>query len=252
MKTSFAQQLRGPAPLIGTLLSLPAPAISEMLSSAGFDWLFIDLEHSSLTTADAQALLQAMRGTCRGVVRVAENSAVCLKQALDLGADGVIIPQVNSADEARQAVQWASYPPLGSRSVGIDRAHGYGATFGEYVARANDTTALIIQIEHIRAVENMDEILAVPGIDGVFIGPYDLSGSMGRLGEVQHPAVQEAILRVKTACRQRGMPVGTFVLGAEAAEAELASGVQFLAVGTDASFIWQSGQALVQRLSPKS
>ncbi|CCG98362.1 2-dehydro-3-deoxyglucarate aldolase [Fibrella aestuarina BUZ 2] len=249
MKLSFAQKLRGSSGLLGTLVSLPAPQISEMLSAAGFDWLFIDLEHSTLTPADAQQLLQAMRGTCSGVVRVAENSAVCIKQALDLGADGLIIPQVNSAEEAQRAVQWAKYPPLGSRSVGIGRAHGYGATFSEYVTTANDTTALLIQIEHIRAVEQLDEILAVPGIDGVFIGPYDLSGSMGRLGEVGHPAVQEAIRRVKTGCAQRGLPVGTFVLQAEAAKAELASGVQFIAVGTDASFIWQSGRALVQQVS---
>lgn len=248
MKTPFVQKLRTHAPLLGTLLSLPAPEISEMLSLVGFDWLFIDIEHSTLALADAQRMLQAMRGDCSGLVRVASASAVCIKQVLDLGADGIIVPQVNSADEARQVVAWAKYPPLGNRSVGIGRAHGYGLSFADYVAKANDQTAVIIQIEHIQAVNNLDEILAVPGIDGVFIGPYDLSGSLNQLGEVQHPDVQRAIQRVKTACAQRGMPVGTFALQANTAQTELASGIQFIAVGTDALFVWQSGRALVQQI----
>lgn len=247
MKTPFTQKLRQPSPLIGTLISLPSPDISEMLSLAGFDWLFIDMEHSTLSPADVQRHLQAIRGDCSGLVRVAENNAVCIKQALDLGADGLIIPAVNTANEARQAVLWAKYPPLGTRSGGIGRAHQYGLDFAGYVANANENTALIIQIEHIDAVRNLDDILATPGIDGVFIGPYDLSGSMDRLGDVQHPDVQAAIQRVKTGCTQTGIPVGIFTLHPDTIPAEITSGTRFLAVGTDASFIWQSGKGVVDR-----
>ena len=247
MRTPFAQKLRDSIPLLGTLISLPAPEISEMLSLTGLDWLFIDMEHSTLSFADVQRHLQSIRGDCNGLVRVAENNAVLIQQALDAGADGVIIPAVNSASEARQAVEWANYPPLGTRSVGIGRAHQYGLGFADYVANANNTTAVIIQIEHMQAVENLDEILSVRGIDGVFIGPYDLSGSMNRLGEVGHPAVQEAILFVKTSCIQRTLPVGIFTQQPDTIAAEIASGTRFITVGTDASFIWQSGKAVVDR-----
>lgn len=251
MKTTFIQKLRGPSPLIGTLVSLPAPDVSEMLSLVGFGWLFIDMEHSTLTRADMQRHLQAMRGDCSGLVRVAENNAVCIKQALDLGADGIIIPAVNSAAEARQAVQWARYPPAGTRSVGIGRAHQYGLRFADYVADANATTAVIIQIEHTDAVENLDKILSVKGIDGVFIGPYDLSGSLNRLGDVQHPDVQTAVQRIKTGCAQRNIPVGIFTLNPDAVATEIASGTRFIAVGTDASFIWQAGKSIVERFRSK-
>jgi 2-dehydro-3-deoxyglucarate aldolase/4-hydroxy-2-oxoheptanedioate aldolase len=116
MKTSFTHKLREQSPLIGTLVSLPLPEISEMLSLAGFDWLFIDMEHSTLALSDVQRMLQAMQGDCNGLVRIAENNPVFIKQALDLGADGIIVPSINSAQEARQAVQQAKYPPLGTRS----------------------------------------------------------------------------------------------------------------------------------------
>ncbi len=247
MTTSFVQKLRGTSPLLGTLVSLPAPDVSEILSLAGFDWLFIDMEHNTLALADVQRHLQAIRGDCNGLVRVAENNAILIQQALDAGADGVIIPAVNSAEEARHAVKWANYPPLGTRSVGIGRAHDYGLRFADYVTEANDTTAVIIQIEHIDAVENLDEILSVSGIDGVFIGPYDLSGSMNRLGDVQHPDVKAAIQRIKTGCAQKSIPTGIFTLNPDAIAAEFTSGTRFIAVGTDASFIWQSGRAVVGR-----
>ena len=248
MKTPFTQRLHEATPLLGTLISLPAPEISEMLSLTGFDWLFIDMEHSTLTLADVQRHLQAIRGNCNGLVRVPKNDAVLIQQALDAGADGVIIPAVNNADEARQAIESATYPPMGTRSVGIGRAHGYGLHFADYVASATETTAVIIQIEHMRAVENLDEILSVPGIDGVFIGPYDLSGSMNRLGEVGHPDVQAAIQTVKTRCLKKGIPVGIFTQNPDTISAEITSGTRFIAVGTDASFIWQSGKAVVNRL----
>jgi 2-dehydro-3-deoxyglucarate aldolase/4-hydroxy-2-oxoheptanedioate aldolase len=247
MKTSFVQKLRTENPLIGTLVSLPVPEISEMLSLVGFDWLFIDMEHSTLSLSDTQRLLQAIQGDCNGLVRIAENNPVSIKQALDLGADGIIVPAVNSADEARQAVQWAKYPPVGSRSVGIGRAHQYGFQFAEYIGNANAGTAVIIQIEHVQAVTNLTDILAVPGIDGVFIGPYDLAGSMNRMGDVQHPDVQDAIQYIKTTCRQQGMPIGIFTLRPDSIPTELASGVQFIAAGTDASFLWRSGKAVVDQ-----
>ena len=242
---TFADKLRGTRPLLGTLLSLPSPELSELLSLVGFDWLFIDMEHGAISIGDAQRMLQAVKNDCSTLIRVAANDAVLIKQALDIGADGIIVPSVNSAREARRAVASATYPPAGKRSVGMARAHGYGLHFADYVERANRSVAVIIQIEHQRGVSKLDDILAVAGIDGVFIGPYDLSGSMNRLGDVFSPAVQEAIQSVKTACLRKGIPVGLFLQQADGIEAELASGTTFLTVGTDTFFVWHGAQKVV-------
>ncbi|MBC3788577.1 HpcH/HpaI aldolase family protein [Spirosoma utsteinense] len=245
MKTTFTEKLRGSRPLLGTIVSLPSPELSELLSLAGFDWLFIDMEHGPLSIGDAQRLLQAVKNDCNAIVRVAENNPILIKQALDIGADGIIVPLVNSAEEARQAVASARYPPLGKRSVGLARAHDYGLHFADYIQRANQTLAVIIQIEHQDAVNNLDEILAVEGIDGVFIGPYDLSGSMNRLGDVFSAPVQEAIAEVKSKCARKNIPVGIFLQQPDQLEAEIASGTTFLAVGTDTFFVWSGAQNVV-------
>lgn len=224
------------------MVTLAAPEVAEMLSLCGFDWLFIDGEHSPLSVAAVQRIIQAIRGDCLALVRVPENNVTWIKQMLDTGCDGIIVPQVNSAEEARQAVAAAKYPPTGSRGVGLARAHGYGIDFVEYVAAANDHIAVIIQIEHIAGVENLDAILAVEGIDGVLIGPYDLSGSIGRLGKVSSKPVQEAIRLVKQKCAAAGMPVGIFVIDAETGQKEIADGCQFIAVGTDTVFLWSAAK----------
>jgi 2-dehydro-3-deoxyglucarate aldolase/4-hydroxy-2-oxoheptanedioate aldolase len=238
VKESFIQKIRSPTPAIGTLVTLAAPEVAEILSLCGFDWLFIDAEHGAFSVAAVQHMVQATRDDCLAMVRVPENSSTWIKRMLDTGCDGLIVPQVNSAEEARRAVAAARYPPAGTRGVGVARAQGYGLSFADYVAAANDHVAVIIQIEHIDAVANLDSILAVEGIDGVLIGPYDLSGSMNRLGEVGSEPVQKAIGRIKKACIERAVPFGIFTLSAELAQKEIASGCSFIAVGTDAVFLW--------------
>lgn len=237
MKSSFSSQIKNNAPLIGTIVTLGSPEVAEMLSLCGFDWLFFDMEHSTFSVSSVQNCLQAVRGDCLAIVRVPENSAVWIKRVLDTGCDGIVVPQVNSPDEAQRAVNAAKYPPLGARSVGIGRAHGYGLSFGDYVASANERVALIIQIEHIDAVKNLDAILQVPGIDGVQIGPYDLSGSLNRLGQVTSEAVQTALRTIKEKCRTASMPVSMFTLEPAAAQKEIADGCKFMLVGTDAVFM---------------
>ncbi|MBV9282772.1 MAG: 2-dehydro-3-deoxyglucarate aldolase, partial [Chloroflexi bacterium] len=220
--------------------------VAEVLSLSGLDLLFIDMEHGALDIAAAQDLVRATVGDCPSLVRVPENSALWIRKVLDIGCDGIIIPLVRTAAEARQAVRAARYPPRGERSAGIARAHGYGLRFGAYVARADDEITVIVQVEHIAAVAVLDEILEVEGIDAILIGPYDLSGSMQRLGDVTHPDVQAAITTVRNRCQQRGMPVGIFVLDAREAAEELAQGADFLAVGTDASFLIAGAAAVVE------
>jgi 2-keto-3-deoxy-L-rhamnonate aldolase RhmA len=137
MKTTFIYKVNDYAPAIGTIVTLETPDVAEMLSLCGFDWLFIDMEHGPLSPATTQHIIQAVGGDCSSIVRVPENSEVWIKKALDTGCDGVIVPQVKSAEDARLAVTATKFPPQGSRSVGIARAHGYGMSFTEYVAEVS-------------------------------------------------------------------------------------------------------------------
>lgn len=236
-KTSFKTRIRSGPPPIGTLITIDSPEVAEALSLSGLDWLFIDMEHGPIDIAATQNMVRAIGGNCLSLVRLPENSPLWVRRVLDTGCDGIIVPLVLSAIEARQAVSAAKYPPAGRRSVGVARAHSYGLQFAEYVARANEQTTTIVQIEHITAVEALDEILAVEGIDGILIGPYDLSGSMNRLGDVSHPEVRAAIATIRRSCAERAMPVGIFVLNPEGISAELARGSSFLAVGTELTYM---------------
>ena len=179
MQESFNVKLARRHLLVGTIITLPTPAIAEIFSSAGFDWLFVDLEHSAMSIKDVEIILQTATPRTPCVVRVPSNDGVWIKKALDIGAAGIILPNVCTTEEAERAVQLCKYPPEGARSVGIARAQGYGDKFQEYVSSANDDIAVIIQVEHIDAVENIQNLIKVPGIDSLFIGPYDLSASGG-------------------------------------------------------------------------
>lgn len=238
--------------LIGTIITLPSPEIAEIYSKSGFDWLFIDLEHSVLSLKDAQIILQAASPRTPCLVRVPNMDEVWIKKALDIGAAGIIVPQIKTAEEAQKVVRLCKYPSDGLRSVGIARAHGYGENFQEYVAAANADTLVIIQIEHSQAVKNIDEILKVAGIDGLFIGPYDLSASMGKIGLTDDLAVQEAIVQVKRRAEQMKMPLGIFSATIEAAIPYIQAGYQLLAVGIDTMLINQTAKNIIGRLSQYS
>lgn len=193
-------KIQSNTPLIGTIVTLNNPQITEMLSSAGFDWLMIDMEHSTLTIGEVQCLLQSMHPDCISIVRIPGNDPVWIKRVLETGCDGIMVPLVNSEDEARVAVDAAKYPSDGSRSFGVSRAHGYGARFDSYINSANQETVVLIQVEHIKAVNYIEQILSVKGIGGIFIGPYDISGSLNRIGDISDEEVQKAIDIVKASC----------------------------------------------------
>jgi 2-dehydro-3-deoxyglucarate aldolase/4-hydroxy-2-oxoheptanedioate aldolase len=230
---SFKQKLRDGNILIGMLITLDNQVIVEALSNTGLDWLFIDMEHAPLSIGDVQRLIQSTSKSCSTLIRIQDNNPVYIKQALDIGCDGIIVPQINDAENALRVVEACKYPPIGTRSVGISRAHKYGSNFKNYIENANENIAIIIQIEHIKAVENIDSILNVNGIDGIFIGPYDLSGSMGLTGQIQHQEVQNAIRIVKTAAAARSIPIGIFTGDIESARSQLTDKIQFVAVGID-------------------
>ena len=242
----FIRQLKNKETLIGTVVTLSSPAVAELLSDAGFDWLFIDVEHSPLDWQAAQTLLQAARCPC--VVRVPLCDEISIKKALDIGADGIIVPQVNSRAEAERVVRYAKYPPLGARGVGVARAQGYGSRFQEYVSRANDEIAVIVQAEHIEAVNHIHDIASVAGIDAVLIGPYDLSASMGKAGQVTDLSVLEAIARVKTECDAGNMPLGIFGMTPEAVKPYIQAGYSLIAVGVDTVLLANAASQIVQQL----
>jgi len=234
--------------MIGTLLSMSAPQVAELIAMAGFDWVFIDMEHSAMSLESVQNAIQIMEGKILTIVRVPGNDEVWIKKILDTGCDGILVPMVNSADEAKKVVQASKYPPEGRRSVGLARAHKYGASFKEYVDNANKDILVMIQCEHKDAVRNFDDILKVKGIDSVFIGPYDLSASMGLTGQVSHPDVQASINMVKEKCRKAGMPYGIYSSGTDDMILEIKTGCTFLLTGVDSNMLLNSYYDLLKKL----
>jgi 2-keto-3-deoxy-L-rhamnonate aldolase RhmA len=235
-------------PLAGTLLSISAPQIAEIISDSGFDWVLIDMEHSSISLESVQNALQIMGDKILKIVRVPGNDEIWIKRVLDTGCDGILVPMVNSAAEALKVIQYSKYPLTGKRSVGLSRAHSFGPGFSNYVENANRDVVVMIQIEHREAVQNIDEILKVEGIDSVFIGPYDLSASMGLTGQLGHPEVRAAISLIRDKCRQEGMPYGIFGMTPDSLIPELKSGCTFLLCGVDTAILVDSYKGLIKTL----
>lgn len=234
--------------LVGMLVSLGSPEVAELMAGCGFDWLFIDLEHSTIDFGTAQKMIMAAGDNCACILRVPHNSEVWVKRTLDLGPAGMIIPQVRTAEEALQAVRFAKFPPQGERSVGITRAHGYGMAFQDYIDNANQEISLILQIEHIQAADNIETILKVDGFEAIFIGPYDLSGSLGIPGQINDERVINAVEKVRDRCFQAGVPVGIFAGDSETARKYADEGYSLLAVGLDTILLGSAAQNIVSSL----
>ena len=249
MTEGFRERLRGGETLIGTLLNLPSAAVAEVLAEAGFDWLFIDQEHGAIGAGELLAILQAVDRDVACLVRLSELNGGAIKRALDLGAAGIIVPQVETAAEAAEVVRLARYSPAGERGMGLARAHRYGFGFSDYVRRANDEIAVVVQAEHVRAVENIAEIAATPGLDAVFLGPYDLSASLGHPGQIDHPDVIAAIETVTEACQTAGMPLGYFGVDARAVRPFIERGYTLICAGVDCLFLGQGAKALADELA---
>ena len=221
---------------VGSWVTLGHPSIAEIMAGAGFDWLVIDAEHSVIELSDIQTLILAMDAhDCPAIVRVTSNDSNQIKRVMDAGATGVMVPFVNNAADAEAAVRHTYYPPTGTRGVGLARAQGYGASFKSYLDWLSSSAVVIVMIEHRDAVENIDEILAVPGVDAFIIGPYDLSASMGMPGEITHPDVLKAIERAREAGLAHGKPGGVHVVEPDLDELyrQIDSGYRFLGYGLD-------------------
>jgi len=221
---------------IGSWLSWGFSPVTEIMAKAGFDWLVVDMEHTAIDYAEAMQMIQTIElAGCVPLVRVGDNDPLIIKRVLDSGAHGILVPMINSAEEARRAVAAAYYPPKGTRGVGLSRAQDYGVGFPAYRERALEQTVVIVQIEHIRAVENLEAILAVDGVDGFIIGPYDLSGSLNQPGNFDHPDVREALGRVNSVMHDSPKPGGYHVVATNQEELRkrIDEGYKFIAYGDD-------------------
>ena len=225
---------------LGTWIQVGHPAVAEILANTGFDWIAADMEHTDVDNAGFAALARAMHGRrVTPLARVRENDTLAIRQVLDLGAQGVIVPLVHNAEDAERAVRAAKYPPRGVRGFCFSRMNNWGADFDTYAATANDDIAVVVMIESCQGVENIDAILAVEGVDGVFIGPYDLSGSCGVPGQTAHEQVRAGCRHVLEACRTAGKAAGMHVVipSKPSIEQALADGFTFLALGVDTVFL---------------
>ena len=235
------EKLKRGEPVLGAWLSLPSVPSARIMARLGFDWLVVDMEHSAqnpVLMADMVATI-ADAGTCAPMVRLPGNSVEWFKWALDAGAWGVVVPMVNTRAEAQRVVEYAKYPPLGNRSIGgAFGPYGFGITnWPDYARAANDETIVAVQIEGSLALEHLDEILSVPGIDVAFVGPNDLHAQLGLTPSTEgaEPEFVEALERIKLAARKHRVALGIFSGNGEAAAERIRQGFQMISVTTDIS-----------------
>lgn len=246
---TFARRVRDGELLIGTIVGSAAPEVIEVLAGSGLDWLFIDGEHGSFGVGDLAPILRAA-GACPCLVRIPGHDPAWVARALDAGAAGIIAPRVDDAEQAAAIISAAKYPPAGRRGVGLGRAHGFGLRFTEYLGRANGEILVILQAESRAAVENIDAIITVPGVDAIFIGPYDLSASLGCTGEVDSPSVTAAVDRVMGACRRAKKRVGYFSGNVAGVQQAIRKGATLPVVGTESLLLIGAVRTMLGELNP--
>jgi len=236
---------------IGSWLQLPDVFSAEIMAKAGFDWLAIDLEHGLIDISKAFELIQVIE-LCgvAPLVRLNENDPSLIRRVMDAGAAGVIVPMVNSADEAQKAVDAVKYHPLGKRSFGLGRSHAYGDNFDSYIRNANSDSLLVVQIEHLEAVDNLDQIIKVPGIDAIIIGPYDLSGSMGIPGKFGELKFQKVLKKIVEKIRNSDVALGIHIVHPSEKEFEkrVKEGFNFIAYGMDTIYLSQGAKRAIESI----
>jgi len=248
MPSNLRKRLKNRELTLGTILSLNSPDVAEILSGIGFDWIFIDAEHSTLDPQNLKALFQAIGDSTPCVVRIPLLDEIVVKKTLDAGAAGILVPQVNTAEQAEQLVKWGRYYPQGSRGLGFGRAQGYGLKVGEYLETANKNILLSVQVESAEAVKNIEALVQVEGLDAVLVGPYDLSASMGLPGQIDHPDVQAAIQYVAEVCKKAKMPIGIFGMNVDAVRPYIEQGFTYIVAGVDTVMLGNAADELLQNL----
>lgn len=237
---------------VGSWIQFGQAAIAEIMATAGYDWIVVDLEHSVISLREAEEMIRIIRlSGVDPLVRLSSNDPVQIKRVMDAGAEGIIVPMVKTPAEIAAAVDAVRYPPHGSRGVGLARAQGYGARFEEYRAWVANDSVIIAQIEHIEGVRNLDAILRTPGVAGFIVGPYDLSGSLGVPGEFSHPAMVAALTEIRRIAAQHPqIAAGYHVVPPkpELVAARIDEGYRFIAYSTDMIFIGEACRGGVQAI----
>lgn len=243
MPKSLKKRLKKRELTIGSWLQIGSPIVAEIMAQAGFDWLVVDMEHSAISIDNAQTLIQVIDlAGCAPLVRLSSNDPTLIKRVMDAGSHGIIVPNVNSANDAVAAVKAVRYPPDGTRGVGLWRAQGYGFDFDKYKQWQASETLVIVQIEHIEAVNNFEAILNIEGVNGFIIGPYDLSASLGIPGEFEHPDFRAVLDKIHHISREMDAMMGTHVVmpDVSAVKQRIEEGYRLIAFGTDILFLGQS------------
>jgi 2-keto-3-deoxy-L-rhamnonate aldolase RhmA len=232
------QIVRLQQPTFGLWITLPCASITEMAVDARLDWVVIDAEHGQLDWRD---IIEHLRATTRSqtvaLVRIAELNGGLIKRALDIGADGVVIPWIESAAQLTAAVEWASYPPRGRRGIGAERATGWGQYVAEHVRLANDHVLVVPIIESVGGGEHIAELLAVENVDFFFLGPADFSSSAGYAGQWEGPGVAERLLNIKDRIRAAGKACGVMAVDSQDLARRHEQGFRLLGIGTDSSML---------------
>ncbi|MGE5545000.1 MAG: HpcH/HpaI aldolase family protein [Bacillota bacterium] len=237
----------------GTLICNNSPDIVEICGLVGFDFVILDIEHGYMSPETTVNLIRAAEVTgMTPITRVTENSETIILRSLDVGSHGVQIPQVNDAASARLAVQRAKYYPEGMRGVAFPRSSNYGLNpVFDYFKQANDETLVVVHCENVSGLANIEEIAAVPGVDVIFLGPFDLSQSMGIPGRVESPPVQEAANRVVKVCQRYGKIPGIYCNTAEEARQRADQGFKYLPIGMDSTLIAQALKRVVDKVKSR-
>ena len=225
--------------VIGTWLQTGDPTTAEIMADCGWDFIAADMEHTNMSETEFVSFARAIWGSSSPFARVESDDPLSIRKVLDLGAQGVVVPMVNTKEQAQRIVEAAKYAPQGKRGFAFIRANKYGVDFDEYAKQANDKIAVIAMIETKEGVENIDDILSVDGIDGVFVGPYDMSGSYGVVGQVDHELVQAAKMKILEACKRHNKVAGQHIVNVtkENLNEAIAQGYTFFALGTDIVFL---------------
>lgn len=228
--------------VVGSWINTASPITAELMASTGFDFLTVDLEHCAIELSEVQSLFQAMKAgnpSCSPLARLQGHSYAETKRIMDAGAGGVIAPLINSPEQAEEIIQAVKYPPRGSRGVGFCRANGYGAKLKQSVETSNQESFVCIQIEHADALSRIDDILSVPDIDAVMIGPYDLSASLGITAQFDHPDMIKSTALILDSCRRHGIVPGIHVVepDVDAAFRKYQEGYRFIAYSLDITML---------------
>ena len=249
MKNAIKKKLYEGKVSLGTWITIGNPDVPDLLKQIPFDWFVFDAEHSYFSIEAVKNMQMALSDSqACPIVRVGMLDQLLIKRALDIGSQGLVVPLVNSAEDARRYVSYAMYPPSGVRGAGPGRAAKYGNSIGEYLRTANEELLLVAQIETTQALSNADEIVATKGIDVAFVGPTDMTMSLGLVDDRWNPKVIDAMQTVIKACERHGKIPGTLAVSVEEAKKWLGLGFRFVALGSDSKFLFQGAKSFLQQV----